>query len=138
MGMIVASEYSLDDFMEAMLTESGSRAYFADGKSFKRNSQRMQLFFRDGFACVDCGLEGNCFALESATAKDSPHLNLYYVGKNLDGKSVRILFTKDHIRPRARGGKDIMSNYQVMCQICNGKKGHQLENERTKRTISNI
>jgi len=134
MAMIVAGEYSLDDFMEAMLTGKGRRAYFSDGKSFKRTSQRMQLFLRDGFSCVDCGLDGNCFALESALAKDSPHLNLYHVSTNADGKSVRILFTKDHILPRYRGGKDIMSNYQVMCQICNARKGHQLENERVRAT----
>lgn len=135
MVMIVAGEYSVDEFMAAMSTGSGRKAFFNDGKSFKRTSQRMLLFFRDGFSCVDCGLTGNRFALESVREKDTPHLNLYHVSENEFGKNVRILFTKDHILPRARGGHDVMSNYQVMCQICNAKKGNQLENERVKRQI---
>lgn len=136
MKMIVAGEYSVQEFMDAMVQAgSGRRAYFSDGKCFKRTSQRMLLFFRDGFSCVDCGLTGNRFALESVREKDTPHLNLYFVSVNEFGKNERILFTKDHILPRARGGRDAMSNYQVMCQICNGKKGHQLENERVKRQL---
>ena len=135
MVMIVAGEYSVDEFMAAMSTGSGRKAFFNDGKCFKRTSQRMLLFFRDGFTCVDCGLTGNRFALESVREKDTPHLNLYHVFENEFGKNERILFTKDHILPRSRGGRDELLNYQVMCQICNAKKGNQLENERVKRQI---
>lgn len=130
--MIVAGEYTVEEFFEAMCEDSGRYAYFADGRRFKRDSQRMQLFYRDGYKCVDCGLTGNTFVLESCMPKDAPHLNLYYIN---EASHERILFTKDHIRPRARGGRDVMPNYQVMCQICNARKGSMLESERTKRTI---
>ena len=45
------------------------------------------------------------------------HLNLYGM-KN--GKEI--LFTKDHIIPKAKGGKNTMDNYQTMCAVCNREK----------------
>jgi 5-methylcytosine-specific restriction endonuclease McrA len=34
--------------------------------------------------------------------------------------------TKDHIVPKSKGGKDMLSNTQTMCVICNTKKGDTL------------
>ena len=33
-----------------------------------------------------------------------------------------ILMTKDHIKPKIAGGKDIVDNLQPMCSICNSEK----------------
>lgn len=37
-----------------------------------------------------------------------------------------VIFTKDHIIPRAHGGKNVLENYQTMCMTCNQAKGHTL------------
>jgi 5-methylcytosine-specific restriction endonuclease McrA len=47
----------------------------------------------------------------------NPHFNLY--GKKDD---KLILFTRDHILPKSKGGEDSQKNYQTMCEVCNMKK----------------
>lgn len=32
------------------------------------------------------------------------------------------MLTKDHIIPKAKGGRDILSNYQTACKVCNEEK----------------
>jgi hypothetical protein len=93
---------------------------FFDADEIDMESQRYILFKRDGCKCVKCGLEATFFAKEKSKGQENSkrwHFNLYAVK---DGKEI--LFTKDHIIPRAGGGKDIMSNYQVMCSGCNHAK----------------
>lgn len=109
---------SVKDMMDILNTVQEPRTQMF-GFSVKLESQRLQLFKRDGVKCVKCGLEGNIFVVEGP--KDvNPHINLYYQDTN--GK--RTLFTKDHIHPKHLGGKDYMDNYQVMCMPCNSRKGH--------------
>ncbi len=43
------------------------------------------------------------------------HFNLF----SKDG----MLMTKDHIKPKSKGGKNKLSNLQTMCLRCNSKKG---------------
>ncbi|MCK9597087.1 HNH endonuclease [Candidatus Pacearchaeota archaeon] len=82
-----------------------------------KNSQRYQLFKSKGLKCVCCGLEGKVFYFEKPNGQTTYHLNLYGF---FNGKEI--LFTKDHIIPRAKGGKDQLENYQTMCTVCNGIK----------------
>jgi 5-methylcytosine-specific restriction endonuclease McrA len=96
------------------------------GVQVKVTSQRYPVFKRSLKCCVDgCENVGSFFAIERPvfppTAKY--HLNLYALDK--EGKEV--LMTKDHIIPRSKGGKNIQSNYQTMCTLCNAKKGNKLE-----------
>lgn len=37
-----------------------------------------------------------------------------------------MLFTKDHIHPRSKGGANSLKNYQPMCSPCNGAKADSL------------
>lgn len=95
-----------------------------DGDPIELESQRYRLFHQKGTTCVDCGLVGEFFAKEKS---DDPritkyHLNLYGVR---DGKEV--LFTKDHILPKSKGGKNHMKNYNPMCSTCNGLKADKYE-----------
>lgn len=97
------------------------------GYPVKMSSQRYQLFHNEGTTCVNCGLTGTFFALEQKVKnKDKRcHFNLY--GINSNGHEV--LFTKDHIIPKSKGGKNVLSNYQVMCYKCNEEKGGNTEKE---------
>lgn len=82
------------------------------------HSDRYLLFKEKGIKCVACGVEGNTMVLE-LTSNDRGHFNLYCK----DNLSMTLL-TRDHIVAKACGGKNVMENYQVMCERCNSIKGH--------------
>lgn len=129
--MQTVAQYSQVEVFAAMDAFPRQRkAVLSDGNSFKRVSQRLMLF-RDNCFCVDCGIEGTVFLLQKRFRDDSPHMNLYAV----DGSGKLILMTKDHVLPKSRGGRDVMENYQTMCQICNTRKGSQLEEERNANAL---
>ena len=116
--------YSVDQVLSEVKPynrKEGKRYVDFDGDSMKMESQRYRLFKRDGCACVKCGLEGTYFAKERHVEKDPYHFNLY--GVNEAGEEV--LITKDHILAKSNGGKDILSNYQVMCFPCNHEKANK-------------
>jgi hypothetical protein len=58
---------------------------------------RWQVFQRDGWKCVSCG--------------KSSH----------DG----IILQVDHIKPRSRGGQNVLDNYQTLCNECNIGKSNR-------------
>jgi hypothetical protein len=93
-----------------------------DGEWINMGSHRYQCFVLYGTTCVDCGLEAQYFIMERQGHFGQFHFNLY----GLDDQGNEILFTKDHVVPRSRGGKDELKNYQPMCTICNNKKGSEL------------
>lgn len=94
-----------------------------DGDNVSIGTKRMQVFKHKGIKCVACGLEGAYFLKEKHGKDKNFHLNLYAVHST--GKEV--MFTKDHILPLSKGGKDCMDNLQPMCSICNTKKGNKTE-----------
>lgn len=88
-------------------------------------SHRYQLYAEKGIKCVRCGIEGTHFALER-DRKSNPnryHFNLYGVNK----RGHEVMITKDHIKPRTKGGKNKLSNYQPMCYKCNQRKADRAE-----------
>lgn len=94
----------------------------------KTRSQRYRLFYQNR-KCVCCGRKGNTLSLEinheSLNRNESSfHFNLYCK----EGDNY-ILMTKDHIIPRAKGGKDNMVNYQTMCSECNSLKADLIPEE---------
>lgn len=92
-----------------------------DGYPVKTFSQRYSVF-RKNHKCVVCGLEGTHYRLERQIGAKNYHFNLY--GMKDDEE---LLFTKDHILPVAKGGKNHIDNYQTMCQFCNQEKADAIE-----------
>lgn len=94
-----------------------------DGDDIKMGSQRYYVF-KESLCCTFCGIKGQFFAKERHLNKkgqpcsESFHMNLYAI--NEDGEDV--LMTKDHIIPKAKGGRDVLSNYATSCFICNELK----------------
>lgn len=87
-------------------------------------SHRYQTFVLKGTKCAKCGVEGKFFALECHTANNSEkfHFNLYGIDKH----GEEIMITKDHIIPRSKGGKNVLSNYQPLCIKCNQQKANHV------------
>ena len=85
-----------------------------DGYPVYGRSLRYSLFYQKGCDCVKCGRKGSYFRLEESDNPERRHFNLY--------TEDNILMTKDHIKPKIAGGKDIIENLQPMCSICNGEK----------------
>lgn len=94
------------------------RTYKVDGVSYlvKMRSSRFTLFKRSR-TCVCCGLTGTIMGLDLCDGHKNPHFNLY---AKRNGKLI--LFTRDHILPRSKGGEDGQKNYQTMCENCNKRK----------------
>ena len=119
-------KYSINEVF-SLLDEEGLKASRIS-KSFKKGceitvdgfpvyarSLRYSVFYQKGCNCVKCGRKGSYFKLD--ITKDNPerrHFNLY--------TEDDILMTKDHIKPKIAGGKDIVDNLQPMCSICNSAK----------------
>lgn len=94
-----------------------------DGDLIKVTSKRLQTFYITGTKCVKCGLEAKYFIKEKSRPDEPYHLNLYGVNKYGD----EVLFTKDHIMPKSKGGKDDITNFQTMCKTCNFDKSDDIE-----------
>ena len=91
------------------------------GYVVKMNTRNLQLFTLKGTKCIACGLEAEYFALEthfSDWPKGYYFLNLYGKGN--------ILFTRDHIIPKATGGGNSIDNLQPMCIHCNSNKADKI------------
>lgn len=75
----------------------------------------VELIKRDGTKCK-CGKEGTYFECKQGKYKgDGVHLDFYAE----DGT----LMTIDHIKPKSLGGKNHISNFQMLCEPCNVAKG---------------
>lgn len=109
--------YSLNEVLDKVMC--GECRIDFNGYTINMNRDNLKLFFRN-HTCIKCGLEGQYFVMESTG--DNPHFNLYALK---EGKEV--LMTKDHIIPKSKNGKDVMSNFQTMCITCNQEKGNKLE-----------
>lgn len=80
---------------------------------YKINLKRAKIFHKKGLICVNCGVCGEFFALESDKG-GGIHLDLYGF---IDTEEV--LLTIDHIIAKSKGGPNEYINYQIMCKLCN-------------------
>jgi 5-methylcytosine-specific restriction endonuclease McrA len=131
-NMIRKETYTIDEVIEVAKqfvglkkTNIRTRVDF-DGDVMKMASDRYKCFVKSGTACVCCGLKAEYFIKEAdpilLEKSGTYHFNLY--GRNKFGDEV--LFTKDHIIPRSKGGRDHVDNYQTMCAYCNEAKGNKM------------
>lgn len=83
--------------------------------------------FNRSLTCVGCGMVANVAYIEkSHLSEEFPHVNFYHK----DGNGKCRLFTKDHIKPKSKGGPNTLENLQTMCTNCNCKKGDKYEEPR--------
>lgn len=129
-------EYLFDLFPIPVSRDPKKKPYhpprFIDLEGFSVNvgSSRMRLFLRDRnkLHCVSCGVKPTHWVLErfpqAKNMKDvpPPHINLYSFVEN-EHYVHELLFTQDHILPQSTKGSSSLKNLQVMCTVCNNKKG---------------
>lgn len=104
------------DYIDAS-PRNGQRVKF-HGHMMHMRCTRLLGFRMNGITCVKCGARGAFFAKERYN-NDPPHLNLY----GFDKQGRQLLLTRDHIKPKAKGGTNHLYNSQTMCLKCNSRKG---------------
>lgn len=78
--------------------------------------------------CTYCEVE--CWFPQFETR--AAFLDRYKIPKGIEGrKKLPQLFraTTDHRVPTSKGGRDVVKNYQLLCNLCNSLKGDKLEEE---------
>jgi hypothetical protein len=116
--------------LQSVFDHIGREDKIYEGDSIHMDSLRYEVF-RNNPVCVKCGLKGQYFAKERnillreipGQNPDRYHFNMYGVNE----KGEEILFTKDHIIPRSKGGNNGIKNMQTMCYLCNQEKADEVE-----------
>lgn len=110
-----------------------------DGVNVKVTSSRY-LVFKNSITCVHCKLAGTFFAVEKR--QEDPGTNYHFNLYGIDVLGREVLFTKDHITPLCKGGRNHKSNYQTMCLPCNNLKGNleimSYYNDELERKADNV
>ena len=95
-----------------------AKSMIVNGDPIKTGSLRYGTF-ADSVKCAACGIEGTrVYKEKTDDVHNRFHLNLYA----FNGRE-EVLMTKDHIKPRSKGGANTLSNLQTMCCVCNVEKG---------------
>lgn len=97
---------------------------------------RRLFSFRENHKCVCCGRAGQFFIAERHLNDEQNHvyMNLY----GIDNSSALVMMTVDHILPDSYGGRYHDSNFQTMCQPCNGKKRNEMTNTEIELVLLNL
>jgi hypothetical protein len=121
-------KYSIDEILSKTIVDRQKKdndLIEFDGDMIHMASDRYKTFLLKGTTCISCGLKASYFAKEKdihISNGKTWHFNLYGIDEN----NEEILFTKDHIIPRSKGGKNEINNYQTMCCKCNQNKGDKI------------
>lgn len=82
-----------------------------------------ELINRDGLECKNCKKIPEYFAL----GKDK--INRWHLDLYSEYNNDHYMYTIDHVHPRSKGGKNELSNYQLLCKKCNEIKGDKVDDE---------
>lgn len=111
------------------LSQSRKFSYLHGGIMYKISiSDTSKIVARDPKCCF-CGAE----ATKAFIVKQQNSFGIrFFTEKN----GELILFTKDHKKPKSKGGRDKFNNYQTCCEVCNRLKGNiSQDNELSKYVI---
>lgn len=129
-------EFTTDEVIPFASRSEVKRQYKIGDQIYNVRMDSTRYFvFRESLECIVCGLRGTKVYLEKSPLDNVPHFNLYGVEQH-----KLILITKDHIQAKSEGGRDLHSNFQTCCAICNNIKGSlsiYLEDVRKLRKLYN-
>ena len=128
---LVMVELPFDETLSRIVDHDDYVEIEHEGSKYEVNvgASRLRAIKKD-LQCVCCGIRPtNCsIDIDASSSKKSKqlvyHINFYALS-GVYGKDQEhmILFTKDHIAPRANGGEDTDENIQALCFNCNTFKG---------------
>lgn len=123
--LVTLGRFNINEVLPFKTDEKIRKEYTSsDGKTYKvwMNSERYKLFSKSRICCC-CGLEGTYFLLQNNDSNQDDittgHFNLFGDDPELGPTK----FTKDHINPKSKGGKNTADNYRTMCFMCNFLRG---------------
>lgn len=141
---LVIAELPFEDTISKIADEDTPLDIRIAGKSYRVNigASRLRIFKKNPVCCC-CGIRATeaTLDLDAQQTKDAGenryHVNLYArTGDRLTGKTHLVLFTKDHIIARSRGGADDNDNAQTLCFNCNTLKDNtQLDLEHMRLAL---
>lgn len=117
-------EMSLADGLIFVSKDKSVKQYIGEQRVSTASGSALFVKEKENLTCVCCGIKANKWIAFKAKHQP-PVLNLY--GQNENGEDI--LFTRDHIIPKAFGGNDDLKNLRVMCKICNEKRSCNLDDE---------
>jgi 5-methylcytosine-specific restriction endonuclease McrA len=121
-GWELSKEYSIEE-IEALAGEE----FFLDPDTNRRIKLRRANYYNQiGYECANegCSTTGSKYILGIGKAGDL-HLDLY----GIDSEGDLHMITIDHIKPKSKGGRNHIENYQTMCKVCNEIKSDTWEDE---------
>jgi hypothetical protein len=132
-GYEVLGRLRPDEVLPSTGATAPSEIFF--DQEVKMTSLRYQTFVKST-KCACCGIVGTVMLLEMPSNGGKicrPHFNMY---AEREGELIQM--TKDHIRPKSRGGEDHIHNMQTMCHVCNELKGNQHAKGGNKRALHKL
>ena len=90
-----------------------------------RLSSTLHMIANKGCVCMHCGAQGTHFETQKV---DDPKCRSVSHNMVLRMDNGHIM-TQDHIVPKAKGGTNIDSNLQPLCEKCNGEKAANIDCE---------
>lgn len=128
-GLVRVGVLSIEEVRDLFIKSRMRQVRYLEVNGFKIriSNYRYKVFLEtSGTECKKCGKEASYFAIEKLE-KQIKYPNLYFL--NLYGKNKKdedLLYTVDHIIPRAKFGRSTFENFQTLCLHCNSAKGDKI------------
>jgi hypothetical protein len=88
-------------------------------------SRTLKMVARQGIVCSICGEKATHFQYYATQNSQYPVIRLMF--EHVTDSGYPAFMTIDHIIPTHLGGPNTVDNIQVACNVCNSRKGHNLE-----------
>jgi 5-methylcytosine-specific restriction endonuclease McrA len=123
-GMVVVREYTPEEWRALLNIDRWAKFAYIDGFEVPKASLRMRLFLSAkpgrGLICARCGRKATRILLQRPAKPHwcYPPQRAWFYPYSDDA----VMLTRDHIVPKALGGKNISTNMQTLCLPCNASK----------------
>lgn len=127
---LVIAELPWEDTLEAIGDKDHYVDYQIAGKTYRVNigAERLRIIKKSP-VCACCGVRATDVSIDldaqQTKEKGEPryHVNFYArTGDHQSDKIHLVLMTRDHVKPRSKGGEENEANSQTLCFNCNALK----------------
>ena len=116
----ILKTYTIDEIKALGDAESFIDDEIAEGRKIKL--RRAKIYHKLGCECIEPGCQLRNFHYAVGLDKGTGiHLDLYAY----DQDDELVMMTVDHIKPKSKGGRNVIENYQPMCMPHNKVKSNK-------------